>query len=47
MGLFSNLFKKPEVLEPVDISLLKNDVHSHFIPGIDDLAQTLEDSIQM
>lgn len=47
MGLF-NLFKKKEiVLEPCDLSVLEVDVHSHFIPGIDDGAQTMEDSIEL
>ncbi|MBI4930747.1 MAG: hypothetical protein HY841_08295 [Bacteroidetes bacterium] len=31
----------------VDLSVLKCDVHSHFIPGIDDGAQTMEDSISL
>ena len=30
-----------------DLSVLKCDVHSHFIPGIDDGAQTMDDSIAM
>ncbi|MBA3972473.1 MAG: capsular biosynthesis protein, partial [Bacteroidetes bacterium] len=47
MGLF-NLFKKSTRLDtPVDLSVLGCDVHSHFIPGIDDGAKTIEDSIQM
>ena len=32
---------------PIDIDRLVNDVHSHFIPGIDDGAQTLEDSLEL
>jgi protein-tyrosine phosphatase len=50
MGLFSNIFgtkKKEEVLPPADYSLLKADMHSHLIPGIDDGAQTLDDSIAL
>lgn len=47
MSLF-NIFKKDTRLRtPVDISTLRCDIHSHFIPGIDDGAQTMEDSIQM
>lgn len=48
MGLFSNIFgskKKEEVLPPADYGLIKVDMHSHLIPGIDDGAQTLEESI--
>ncbi len=48
MGLFGKLFgKKVPELEPVDLSILKVDVHSHFIPGIDDGAATIEDSIEL
>jgi protein-tyrosine phosphatase len=47
MGLL-NLFKKSTRLQiPANLSILGCDVHSHFIPGIDDGAKTMEDSIQM
>lgn len=48
MGLFSKLFgeRQPD-LGPADLSVLKCDVHSHFIPGIDDGAPTLEASIEL
>ena len=47
MGLLS-LFKKKARLEtPVDLSVLGCDIHSHFIPGIDDGAKIMEDSVQM
>ncbi len=48
MGLFSNLLgkRKPD-LPPVDLGLLKCDVHSHFIPGIDDGAPTIEASLEL
>jgi protein-tyrosine phosphatase len=47
MGLF-NFFKKTTRLDtPVDLSTLGCDIHSHFIPGIDDGAKTIEDSVQM
>jgi len=46
-GLFSSFFKKKEVLPPFDLSSLKVDMHSHLIPGIDDGAQTMEQSIAM
>lgn len=38
-----HLFPKP----PADLSVLKTDMHSHFIPGIDDGAKTMEDSLAM
>jgi tyrosine-protein phosphatase YwqE len=48
MGILSNLFgKKEPVLGPADLSGLGCDVHSHFIPGIDDGAQTLGQSIEL
>ncbi|MBR9832648.1 tyrosine-protein phosphatase [Acidiluteibacter ferrifornacis] len=48
MGLFSKLFKKKEkLIEPADLSVLQTDFHSHIIPGIDDGAQTIEDSIDL
>ena len=48
MGLFSNIFKKKQPLLPLaDLSSLKNDIHSHLIPGIDDGAQTMSDSLEM
>ena len=28
--------KKEEESDPLDFSILKTDIHSHFIPGIDD-----------
>lgn len=52
--MFSKLFGRKKNLEErhrtppgSDWSFLKTDMHSHFIPGVDDGAQTVEDSIQM
>jgi tyrosine-protein phosphatase YwqE len=40
--------KKIEVeLDPLDFSVLKTDIHSHFIPGIDDGAPDMEASITL
>lgn len=48
MSIFSRLFAKKTTLQsPVDLSVLGTDVHSHFIPGIDDGAKTIEDSVKM
>ncbi len=48
MGLFQNLFGKREsVMAPADLSVLGADIHSHFIPGIDDGSQNLEQSIEL
>ena len=47
MGLISNLFKKKEVLPPFDLGRFKSDMHSHLIPGIDDGAQDMDQTIAM
>jgi tyrosine-protein phosphatase YwqE len=49
MGIFGRLFggKKEKDLDPADLSILGVDVHSHFIPGIDDGAKTIEDSLNL
>jgi protein-tyrosine phosphatase len=48
MGIF-NLFKKKNNLldTPVDLSVIGTDIHSHFIPGIDDGSKTIEESVEM
>ncbi len=47
MSFLKNIFKKEEKLPPFDLSLLNVDVHSHFIPGVDDGAQTIEESVEL
>lgn len=47
MGLLSRLFSKSTPGEPIDLSLLGVDMHSHFIPGIDDGSKTMKDSVEM
>ena len=47
MGFFSNLFSSKPTLAPIDLSVLKTDLHSHFIPGIDDGAQRTRESIAL
>ena len=43
-----NWFKKKQVkLNPIDFSNLKVDIHSHLIPGIDDGAKSVEDSLAL
>ena len=41
------LFKKKQAKPEFDFSTVGTDMHSHIIPGIDDGAQTLEDSIKL
>lgn len=40
-----NLFKRKETKPEIDFSSIKTDLHSHLIPGIDDGAQTMDESI--
>ena len=47
MNIFSNIFKKSNTGNLAALGLLNCDLHSHFIPGIDDGAKKMEDSIQM
>lgn len=48
MGLFEKLFGAREAaLGDADLSVLRCDVHSHFIPGIDDGAQTMDQSMEL
>jgi protein-tyrosine phosphatase len=48
MGIFGKLFsRKSTTGTPVDLSVLGTDMHSHFLPGIDDGAKTIEDTMQM
>ena len=45
MGLLDFFTKGKSLKEPIDLGLLYCDVHSHFIPGIDDGAKTIEDTL--
>lgn len=48
MNLFDIFRKKKERLQtPVDPALLGCDIHSHFIPGIDDGSKSMEESVQL
>jgi tyrosine-protein phosphatase YwqE len=45
MGWLSNILRNSR--SGIDLSKLKTDMHSHLIPGIDDGASSLEDSIEL
>jgi protein-tyrosine phosphatase len=47
MGNFGNIFKSNKLKKPVDLSLLGADMHSHLIPGIDDGAENIEQSLKL
>lgn len=47
MNFLSRLFKSAPKLEPIDLSLIGTDMHSHLIPGIDDGSKSLDDTITM
>jgi len=46
--IFNKLFKRSKKLsEPISLSVLKVDFHSHLIPGIDDGAQDMDEAISL
>jgi tyrosine-protein phosphatase YwqE len=45
--LFKNLFSRTPSGPVMDFSSLGTDMHSHLIPGIDDGAKTMEDSLEL
>ena len=47
MNFFQKIFSKKKEFFPADLSVLNADIHSHLIPGIDDGAKTMEDSIRL
>ena len=47
MGLFGFFSAKPKNRVALDLSKVKVDMHSHLIPGIDDGAQNMEETIGM
>jgi tyrosine-protein phosphatase YwqE len=47
MGFLKNIFSSAKLSKPIDLSVLKTDMHSHLIPGIDDGAENLDKSIEL
>jgi len=47
MRFMRSIFKPARLSKPLDFGSLQTDFHSHLIPGIDDGAQTIDDSLKM
>lgn len=47
MSIFDKMFHPKKLNQAVDLSVLKADMHSHYIPGIDDGAVTMDESVAM
>jgi len=48
MGILGKLFgKKEKVLPLADMSVIRTDMHSHFIPAIDDGSKSVQESIEL
>jgi len=47
MGILDKLFGKKSSLPPIDLGVIKADMHSHLIPGIDDGAATVDDAVEL
>lgn len=47
MNIFRKIFQRKPPFSPADLSVLKTDIHSHLIPGIDDGAKTMDDSLKL
>ena len=47
MGLFGFFKQQTSNKKALDISKIKVDMHSHLIPGIDDGARTLDETISI
>lgn len=47
MGLFNRLFNRTPKVPEFDYGIIKTDLHSHLIPGIDDGSKSMEDTLNM
>ncbi|MFK8038084.1 MAG: tyrosine-protein phosphatase [Crocinitomicaceae bacterium] len=47
MSFLSKIFKREPILDPIDLSILGTDMHSHLIPGIDDGSKNMNETLIM
>lgn len=47
MGLLNRIFGNKEQYESIDFGVFNTDMHSHLLPGIDDGAKNIEESIEL
>jgi protein-tyrosine phosphatase len=47
MGIFAKFFTKEKKFAPANLSVLHTDLHSHFIPGIDDGSKSMEETLAL
>lgn len=47
MSFLNRIFRTKSKLDPIDLSILKTDMHSHLIPGIDDGSKSMEETITL
>lgn len=47
MSFWNKIFGKEKEVDPIDLSILKTDMHSHLVPAIDDGSKSMEDSLEM
>lgn len=45
--MFSSFFKRKKPLEPINLSTIGVDMHSHLIPGIDDGSKSMDETIAL
>lgn len=47
MSFLKKIFNRQPPLQPIDLSILGTDLHSHLIPGIDDGSKNMEETLIM
>jgi tyrosine-protein phosphatase YwqE len=47
MSFFSRIFQSSKTKTPADLSSLKTDIHSHFLPALDDGSKNMDETISM